>query len=449
MIRLMLAILVILIAPVQQSASYYVAPYGTNAGDGSADSPRTLAWAMASAPSGSTVWLIPGTYAGDKTITAPGVTYRSEVGTRARLDGGLTIAAAGVAVRDLEITDTSWLTRTVATTAQQARAVTVTAQHVTLDGNYIHDLAGGIYAFNGSGGASAGLVATHNLIYNIGWAGHGHAFYIQNDNTGAKLIQANVLLNQYGFGMHAYGSSGPSAQLQHITFDGNVQVNNRALIGGGNTLRDIKITHNRLWNSVLEVGYTSIVNEDVAITGNWIGLERMQVRAVMTPTVTLNRFAHTGADVTLVLPKGAGAWDNNSYWRANGGAPFDIDGQGSKTLAQWRAYTGWDATSVYTGSMPLSNWIDVQSWGAQRGAIVIYNWTQSPTVTLDLSALALTPGASYKLINAQQPAQFQTFTAGSPVPVPMTGWGTTTPYGSNTPSTAWDSRFAVFLIEPR
>src|SRR4029079_8413136 len=89
----------------------YVAPYGMLAGDGSADAPKTLGWAMQSASAGTTIWLMPGTYTGDWTANAPGITYRSVPGTRARLDGSLTVAAADVTVQGLEITDTSWTNR--------------------------------------------------------------------------------------------------------------------------------------------------------------------------------------------------------------------------------------------------------------------------------------------------------------------------------------------------
>lgn len=97
-------ILSILILPPQQSApAYFVAPYGNASNAGALDSPRTLAWAMSSAPAGATVWLIPGTYKGEWDVTAPGITIRSLPSTRARLDGSLAIHGAGVTIRDLEL----------------------------------------------------------------------------------------------------------------------------------------------------------------------------------------------------------------------------------------------------------------------------------------------------------------------------------------------------------
>ena len=169
-------------------------------------------------------------------------------------------------------------------------------------------------------------------------------------------------------------------------------------------LKNIIVRDNRLWRSQLQLGYSGAGGQDMTVEGNWIGQERMQVQAILSPTVHLNRFAaDNNTNVTLVLPKGTGIWDQNSYWHAVG-SPFDVNGVGFKTFPQWQAYTGWDATSAYTGMLPTSNWMDVQPWGANRGRVAIFNWTGAPTITLDLSALALTPGASYRLVNAQNVA---------------------------------------------
>jgi hypothetical protein len=430
----------------------YAAPYGA----GSVCTPDAPCALSAALQAGGDVWLLPGTYQGNVTVSVPGTVLASAPGTRAKIDGGVTISGAGSTLKGVEVYDSSWQVRTSATPAQTARYVNVQARDVTIDNVWLHDLAGGVYAFNGSGGATAGLTVKHSLIYNIGWgaglgAGSGHAIYSQNDPTGEKAFEGNVLINQYGFGMHAYGSSGASAQLERYRVDSNVQVNNRWLMGGGRPLRDVQATDNRFYRAQVQFGYGSATqNQDVTFVGNWIGIARLQINNVLSPTVRLNRFATDfDTNVTLIPPPGAGAdWDANSYWRTPSGNPFNIDGVGFKSFSQWQAYTGWDATSVFTPTLPTANWIDVQTWSPHSGAAIVYNWTSAPTVTIDLAPLALTAGATYQLINAQNPAERQTFTAGAPIAVPMTGWGVATPLGASAPLRAWDSRFGVWIVEP-
>lgn len=447
-------VLILASAPAQVgSALRYAAPYGAGATcDESQPCPLSTALAQ-----GGEIWLQPGTYHGDLTIGVPNTFLRSVPGARARIDGGVIVSGAGVTLQGLEIFDGSWTDRTQATVAQNARHIDVLAPGVTLRDNIIHDLAGGIYAFNGAGGASSGLLVEHNLLYNIGYGaslgrGTGHAVYTQNDGVAGKEFRGNIFADQYGFNMHAYGSSSPYAKLDHLTFSGNVSLNNRWLTGGGQPLRDVRITDNRLWKSRLQVGYGSLANEDVTVTGNWIGAEALQMLGVVTPTVRLNRVA--APDVALIYnpPPGgvrAADWTANTYYRMDGGGYVaDVYGQGFKTLPQWRAATGFDATSTLTQTVPAENWIDVQPWGAHRGVVTAFNWTQQQTVTLDLSPLGLTPGASYRLINAQNPAEQQTFVAGAPLAVPTSGWSVATPYGAAAPLASWDARFGAWLVEP-
>jgi hypothetical protein len=136
-------------------------------------------------------------------------------------------------------------------------------------------------------------------------------------------------------------------------------------------------------------------------------------------------------------------WDQNTwYYGGSYSQPF-----GQPSWASWQA-TGVDASSTYTHGLPLSDVITVWPAGANRGIVSIQNWEGRDTVTLDLSALALTAGASYRLVNAQNVGEALPFVAGSPISVPMQGWSVAAPYGGGAALANWDSRFGVWMVEP-
>lgn len=457
--RLVLAIVIGIILLMQPSAPavYYVAPYGTATASGSADSPKSMAWALSSAPAGATVWLIPGTYTGAWAAHAPGVTYRALPGTRARVDGDLKIYADDVTVQGLEIYSSAWTARqgdTLAPVLAQASVTTFGKRTHILD-NYIHDLSGGIGAFNGAYGATADLDARHNLIYNIGWkssggTGNGMGFYGQNDDAGRKTLAENVFANPYGYNIQFYGSS--NAAIRHFDLIHNTLLNGRILIGGGQAAADVHVRDNRVWGGRVEVGYSFSPNEDAEITGNWIGNGDMQIRGWKALTVTNNLVFNTAGLVNFQYPTVPYSYtfNLNTYHRPGSGALFQVLNDNPSflnTFSAWQARTGFDGQSTYSALAPAEH-VFVQPWGAHRGAVSVLNWTQQPTVTLDLSALSLTAGAAYRLVNVQNPAEALAFVAGSPVALPTGGWTVAIPYGASVPIKVWDTRFAVFLVEP-
>lgn len=451
------ALIISILILVQPAPVYYVAPYGVSTAAGDADSPKTLAWALASAPSGSTVWIIPGTYAGAFTASAPGVTYRSLPGTRARLDGNVTINAADVTLRDLEITNTSWLTRT-GTPTQSTTVVQSFAPRTTLINNWIHDLGQGVGAFNGPGGATADLSLRGNLIYNNGWQGHGHGFYAQNDDAGRKTLSGNIFLPNYGYLVQFYGSGGPSSQLRHFDVISNTFVLGRVLIGGGQPADDIEVRGNASYGNRMEVGYqTNVINGATSIYSNTFGMADLQIKYWTNLQGSGNRFARDKTELMLRRPTTAytHSWDLNSYafWGPNGSTAFNLfDGNVDQQVydfATWRTQSGLDATSVYTSTKPVEPWVIVTPNvdDSQRRTVAIYNWQGAATVSVSLPGL--TPGASYKLVNAQNTGEWQTFTAGAPVAASMLNWTVAKPYGDSAALyVSTFPSFGMFLVEP-
>ncbi len=59
--------------------------------------------------------------------------------------------------------------------------------------------------------------------------GHGHGIYAQNLGSTSKQIYDNIIFQQFGWGIHAYGEGG---HLDNFDFQGNVSFNNGGLSGG-------------------------------------------------------------------------------------------------------------------------------------------------------------------------------------------------------------------------
>lgn len=429
----------------QPSTPRYAAPYGV--GDGSPDNPQSLAAALAQ---GGDVWLMPGTYAGDLIISTP-VTLRSVPGTRAQIDGAITINADDVTLQSLEITYTGWTTRTSAYPGSNPPDVNqkwlnIFGKRARVLNSVIHDLAGVGWWKTATDSELSG-----NLIYNNGWKGtdrgHGPGVYSQNNADGTKLARNNILGPSYsGVGFQFYGSS--IAPLQHYHIEQNVLIGQRFLLGGGQPVVDAHINNNLLWRASIEVGYLNPLNGDAEIRDNYVGLGRILPHKlqnlVMTGNTAINRDGVDLMDLRMPTQPYTYTISGNTYlsnrtqvfW--NGGA--------LQTFSQWQA-AGYDAGGAF-GPLPTQPRIFVRSTRPHHGYAVIYNWGNAASVVLDLTPLNLTAGAFYKLTNAQNPAESQSFVAGASVVVPMTGWTGAPPYAASAHLATFDPRFAVFLVAP-
>lgn len=438
----------------QPSAVVYVAPYGIANADGSPENPRSLASVVCAGCGGGTVWLMPGTYAGPLRIDANDTVYRSVPGTRARIDGKLEVYGVGNTLQDLELTYTGWVSRT---SAYAGGTPTDQPWNVSLDiygartrfiHNYVHDLAG-----IGFWKTATNSEFAYNVVHNNGWMGtdrgHGPALYAQNNADGTKDIHDNVILPTYSMtGFQFYGSS--IAPLDHFYLSRNVVVNTRFLLGGGAPVKDARINGNLLWKTSLEAGYIFATNEDAQIGGNYIGLGELAPWRFKRLTMTGNTAINAGGLAVMELKPPTQTYTYtiaaNSY-AANAAVVF-WHGSSVMPFAGWQA-TGNDAGGSFTG-LPTTPAIFVQPTTPHHGIVTVYNWGGAASVNVDVASLALTPGASYKLVNALNPMESLSFAATPTVSLPMnTGWSVATPYAAATPLINWSSQFAVFLVEPQ
>jgi hypothetical protein len=430
------------------SAPLYVAPYGTATALGTPDDPRSLPAALTL---GSDVWLLPGTYTGDLTINAP-ATVRSVPGTRAKIDGAITVNADDVTLQDLEITYTGWTTRTSAHAGSNPPDVNqkwlnVFGKRARILNNVIHDLAGVGWWKTATDSELIG-----NLIYNNGWRGtdrgHGPGVYSQNNPDGDKLARYNVLGPNYSMtGFEFYGSS--IAPLQHYHIEQNVMIGTRFLLGGGQPVVDAHVLGNLLWKSSIEVGYLNPLNGDAEIRDNYVGLGRITPRTLTSLVMTGNTAINSGGvdlmDLRMPTQPYSYTIDANTYL-SNRTLVFWNSGI-LQDFPQWQA-SGYDAAGTL-GGLPTQAKVFVQPTRPHHGYVAVYNWGNAQAVPVDLSALSLTPGASYKLVNSLNTGEVLPFVASSsPVSLLTASWSVAAPIGAAAPLVPWSSSFLSFLVEP-
>ena len=476
--------------------TWYVAPNGASTGNGTISSPWDLQTALnqpASVHAGDTIWVRGGTYHAptsngfgsnlNGTSSSP-IIVRNYNGERATIDGLGTEFALGVYgsytwIWGLEVMDSN--TKRTATAPGSGSEPNAFGVAVYGPGNkfinmIVHDTAEGFSGYNQAPNSEF----YGNLSYYNGWIGpdrnHGHGMYMQN-NSGTKLISDNIIGDNADEGLQVYGSG--NASIVGFTLSGNSLYNtsswpfpnyqyNLVLGGGavqnGNTISDNYSFFTPAQNyGFINLGqYTS--GQNLVATNNIFvgGYVSVAVEGMAGPfTFTGNKVYNTPSSVRLVTfgqfsgQTTAGfTWDNNSYYGLNSfyaGIYNGTSTSGGATvnLAGWKSETGFDAHSTYTDGAPSSNWIYIRpnKYESKRANITIYNWSLSPTVSVDLSGV-LSSGDKFIIQDAQNfygPAVISGTYSGGTVAIPMTGLTKATPVGFTAPAhTA--PQFGTFVV---
>lgn len=270
---------------------YYVAPNGSSSGKGTIDSPLSFAAALDGAGGkigpGDTVWVRGGTYKGTfynklKGTASSPVVVRQLPGERATIDGTINVQGQYTTFWGLEVMQSS----------PSYHGLNVRAPGTRLVNLVVHDAGR-----NGIGfWSEAPDSEIHgSIIYNNGAMGNpSHGLYTQN-RTGIKHITDNVLFNNEGYGLHAYGESGQ--YLQNFVIDGNASFNNgliggsarnNILVGGnGAAATGIVVTNNTLYFSQsvsqanMRLGYKDTKNGTLTVRDNFIvgGQPALEIRS--------------------------------------------------------------------------------------------------------------------------------------------------------------------------
>lgn len=429
--------------------TFYVATDGVASNTGAADSPLDLASALSAkspARPGDTIFLRGGRYTGafasdlKGTPDAP-IVVREAPGEQAIIDSSETREPA-LLVRGayswfwgLEIMSTHprrVTTDLKAEEIQRGAGVVSHAPGAKFINLIVHDMRIGVELWSSS--PDSELYGT--LIYNSGWDGpdrsHGHGVYTQN-REGVRRIADNIVFNQFGYGIHAYGSS--KADLNDIQVEGNVVFNNGALSDPTRSWSvNILIGGGRVANRpVLKDNYT-FYSEGVRGGGS----NQAGISAGCTElTARGNYFANLSGS-PLVLASCPGVVEDNELI-------------GASTEQFTRDYP----RNTYQRERPAENKVIVRPnhYEPGRAHIIVYNWQRRRLVNVDLANAGLRRGAAFELRDAQDycgaPVLSATYT-GEPVAIPMRREGTVAkPYGDvPVVPTHTGPDFAVFVLLP-
>jgi hypothetical protein len=375
-----------------------------------------------------------GVYEGNFVSMTPSLHIQPSAGARPIIDGSLTIQGEGSIVEGLEIYSSAWTTRQSAYPDDEPPditvkdGITVAAPDCTIRCCTIHDCREGIYA----GSDAPGLLVEGNLIYNNGWnstiRGSGHALYVQNnDLSKPKVVRGNVIGPQYGYGLHAYGSS--DSHLRGFSLSGNVHLWH-GLLGGNSAVSGAAIDGD-LFFAEIQLGYNMVQNADVSVTDCLISARQTYALLVYYWTSAIISGNRITTDANFIVDQAgvdASVWQNNSYYHDSVyPQPFGM------TWAQWQA-SGRDAGGSFVQGLPPDRITTGDVIGGRR-IVTVENWSDQASVS------APTAGT---YTNALNPEESVTLAEGAPLL--MTGWTVATPYAGTGPLTTWDSRFGVFIL---
>jgi hypothetical protein len=428
------------------AAEHWVSPDAKGGGDGSRAHPFTLSEALSQprnvAP-GDTIWLLGGVYRGTFVSTLRGsrkapIIVRQAPGARATLDGGDSNGKAILAVsgRDtwfwgFEITssdpkrqsaeDVSWPSDIPRGEGVQIVQKAGSGVGVKLIDLVIHDARQGISFWADAEDAEA----EGCLIYFNGWdgargRGHGHGMYVQNKG-GTKKIANNVVFDQFGGGIQAFGSE--KAFLDNLEIVGNTIFNSGALskhgndrnllLGGGRRARNARIVANATWyadGSANNLGYQA-------------GCENALVAD--------NVFAAGGSNPALSV--------------VNCGDGLEM--RGNTFLGQVTGFTPPRGNAVLSRGRGVKVLVRKDAYDDSRAVVTVFNWDREKTVAFD-PASVLSKGSAYELRNAQDfygPPVLSGTWDGRPLALPMNGLKTAQPVGWPAPPPT-GPEFNVFIL---
>src|SRR3984893_12177624 len=463
------------------AAAYYVSPSGSPTGDGSSGNPWDLQTALNKPiPPGSTIWLAGGTYRGQYTASLAGtggarISVKPYAGARVTIDSydptnwgaGLTTltSCSFVDFWELEFM-VSNLTRMNdelpnATTSNPANGGNNATNDLGHDLRYInpvcHDTSGGWgmnqdVAYNNE---TYGLISYYNGWFQIDRA-HGHNLYMHNE-TGFKRAINSVLFDSYVEGLQIYTASGFATG---IIVDG-ITIFDSGMISAAQPLSaSPPSTPSTL------LGTYGTTQNTVAGSGNVAGTGVFNnVREYFRGTREVGSnygYANGLYDLTLT----------NGYFAANGarescgmGPNQVVAGHtntvvGNTFIGRTSAYAGpninpaaFPANSYLDSSVavpPNRIFVDPNSYVAGRANVTVYNWSNLPSVSVDLSSAGLAIGQTFTVKHVMDfygaPVLSGTYT-GAPISLPMTNLPIAAPVNAARPTGPFPP-FAVFVVLP-
>lgn len=385
----------------------------------------TVAFSSQNIIPGDTLLLRGGTYTGEFICSVGGVSgtyvtvkpYKNE---RVIIDGQLQLTGDYVKILGLEITNNT----------NRNRSTMVGTNGIKALGNYniiancvIHDQDQGLTTSD----IKTGHIYYGNLFYFNGWdSSLGHGMYPQNNVGNIKTIKRNIIFNNFGYGIHAWGSSG---DVSNFVVDGNTCFQNgsprnllqRDILNGNQTSFTSPIIHNNMTYKISG----SVGDDRSAQVGYGTGNQALDV------SVYDNYFVSFG-DALSFVDATITRFDGNTIIGTLSGVAL-----GSNTQLLSYPESG---TQIF-----LTN----NEYDADRAQLTIYNWSLADAVSVDVTAI-YSNGDTIQAHNVQDyftDIQTLTVTAGA-ITVNMQRVNRTvaTPVGWTAPATTYP-QFGCFVLE--
>jgi len=402
----------------------YVAPHGTPEAKGTKESPVDFETAFTDGRitrPGTLVWVTGGRYEvgllkqGKEVRGTPDkpVVFRAVPGQRATVVGSLWILCDHTWLWGLEIT---W-------PGGSGSGVEVRGgDGIHLVNNVIHDIgptaepAEPKYRVQGISGWNVGDGHAYygNIIYHAEWS---HGIYTQNTaDHSVKRIEDNIIFENAGCGIHAYGESLP---LSGFHLEGNAcfatsvipdhaaryscgQMN--ILLGGKKPISNLLVKENYTWHPQpdakrsVDIGYTANGNADIRVIGNCFtgGARALELKGVRQAVVRENVLWATREPVRVTYAPGALRPDvvfRNNWFIDNN--RFD--------LPAWREQTGAGPSNRLVPGRDgrpggVKAFVRVNRYNRRRVHIIAYNWDHRPAIPVDLGD-ALARGDAFRVVN--------------------------------------------------
>ncbi len=302
---------------------------------------------------------------------------------------------------------------------------------------------------------------------NSGRFAHGHGSYFQKstDNT-ESIMKHNLFLPCFGFTFSGFGGDG---HIANVTVRQNVFFGFRGEIGNAGSSHLVEgaiVDDNVAWNMAFQVGQFPF-GGSASIMSNVFKTDAsnyLQLTGLAGGSATGNRIINDAGNVALVFArKGAGgiSLDGNTYIATSDNiVAFDGESLGH-TLADMQA-AGYEASGQHIATLPSANvhhiWPNEYPDDIRAGIVVVENWEGVVSDEIDLSALNLTNGATYKLINAfnylgDTPLEYTSNGDDGAVSLDLSGWTMAKPTGTangvaiNEPLDPMPEDLMVFIVE--
>lgn len=413
----------------------YVAPDGT--GDGSTEEKANELQNVLKSGNvlpGDTIVLLDGIYTGNYYISVNGTAEKEIIikgqNNESIIDGSLQIGdgtgnGAYVTVRNIQVTNTdtdrgSW--ETEPGIIKRAPSIAILAENVKVINCICHDGGVGIRAYGDANGA----LIYGNIVYNSGWAevvgGQAQNIYIHSSD---KTVKHCVFGGAFKKSVAVYTTN---ALIDNIIIEENVVFAETTLLFGGNASDGQVISGSVIKNHVIyrgiQLGYDMKNNLDVICQNNRV---HAKVGAAISfayfkkGNISGNKFVggsqagggYQGQCFTICnhpdYPDVDWKINNNEYHHLGLPAKFvNSEGFSSYDFAEWQEI-GYDTDSIYSETLPVTNECFVYpneypDEGEKRmGMVVIWNWEELETVTVDLTELGLEVGQTYRWRQAQDP----------------------------------------------